>query len=68
MPAAAKVTDARTREEPVAPSILLPFFFHWYVSGVVPEATTRKVADPPTVRVWLAGAVVMVGAAAVTGL
>jgi hypothetical protein len=37
------------------------FFCHWYVSGAVPAATTENVAVCPTVTVWLAGCVVILG-------
>jgi len=37
------------------------FFCHWYVSGAVPAATTENVAVCPTVTVWFAGCVVMLG-------
>ena len=38
------------------------FFFHWYVKGAVPEATTVKLACCPGFTVTLEGWVVIVGA------
>src|SRR6266581_4840190 len=40
-----------------------PFFCHWYPSGAIPVATTVNVAVCPAVTVWLAGWVVIEGAA-----
>jgi hypothetical protein len=48
---------------PFAEVMLAPFFRHWKVGGGLPLATTLKVADCPTVTVWLAGCMVMDAAA-----
>lgn len=45
----------------------MPFFCHWYESGAVPAATTENVAAWPAETVWLAGCVLMEGAAAGAG-
>ena len=46
----------------VAPLMVTPPSYHWYVRGAVPVAVTLKVAVCPTVTVWLAGGVVITGA------
>ena len=50
-PLSAVVVAGVVKLEAVAPEMLTPFFFHWYVSGAVPVATTLNVADCPTVTV-----------------
>jgi hypothetical protein len=45
----------------VAPTMFAPFFIHWHFNGVVPVATTLKVAVCPAVAVLLAGCVLIVG-------
>jgi len=51
--------------EEIAPPIAAPFFFHWYVMGVVPVAATLNVAVWPALIFALAGCDEIVGA---TGL
>jgi hypothetical protein len=41
------------------------FFCHWYVNGAVPVAVAEKVAELPTVTLWLAGWTVNAGAVGV---
>ena len=38
------------------------FFCHWKLRGAAPSAPTVKVADCPSVTVWLAGGVAIIGA------
>jgi hypothetical protein len=40
----------------------IEFFFHWYVIGVVPDATTLNVAVCPATTALLTGCVVIAGA------
>ena len=40
----------------------MPFRCHWKLSGGLPLADAVKVAGSPTLTVWLAGWVVIVGA------
>ncbi len=53
---------ARENVALVAPEMAVPFFFHWYVNGAVPEAATEKVAGWPAVTVSDVGCVVIDGA------
>ena len=47
----------------VAPLIAVPPLYHWYVRGPGPLAVTLKIAAWPVVTVWLAGGVMITGAA-----
>ena len=47
----------------VAPLMLTPPFFHWYVGAGEPLAAAVKVTELPAVTVWLDGCVVNAGAA-----
>ena len=48
VPACAAVTEVKLTEDAVAPRMLVPFRFHWKVSGPAPVAATLKETDEPT--------------------
>jgi hypothetical protein len=45
----------------VAPGMSTPLRCHWYVSGVEPDAPTKKATAVPGWTIWLTGCVVMLG-------
>jgi len=47
----------------VAPEMAVPLNCHWYVGAGVPLAPAVKVTEAPVNTVWLAGCVVITGAA-----
>src|SRR3569833_2940324 len=55
---------AKASDDVVAPEIVLPSLFHWYVKGAVPLTDTLNVTALPSVRVELLDKLATVGAVA----